>query len=245
MNLKNKVVLITGSSSGIGRTIAQNFSLNGAKILIHFKNDNNGALSTLKEIKKHSSGKIYQADLSKLEEVKRMFSEIRKDFKKIDILVNNAGHIKEGDIFENKIWQYEYENIFLCNLYSTQEFLKIPSKQQRKIINISSIYGGLNTGSTEYLIYSVFKGAINNLTVNLSRSLGNNVLVNAISPGYTWTNIWKGISKKEKESYSKKTLIKRFIQPEEIAHIARLLAENDAITGQIINVDGGVSLINI
>src|SRR5208337_104390 len=136
------------------------------------------------------------------------------------------------------VWQKQHENIFMSTVRTTEGFLKLSSKSQRKIINITSVYGGLATGNPEYLQYSVAKGALNNFTTTLAKALTKDTLVNAIAPGYTWTPAWEGISAAEKKRYGNSTKIGRYVQPEEIAHVAVMLAENDAITGQIITVDG-------
>ncbi len=242
MKLKNKNILVTGSSSGIGQAIAVALAQKGATILITYRNNKEGAQKTLKEVDKYSRGYIYQADLTKNTDAVKLFATIKKDLNDIDILVNNAGDAQPGDIFDNEKWLSQYENIFMSAVYATQNFLKLKANTPKKIINITSVYGGLTTGNPEYLQYSVAKAALNSLTMNLAKSLGKEVLVNAIAPGYTWTPPWEGISKQEKERYSKSTKIGRFVQSEEIAHVAVMLAENNAITGQIITVDGGLSL---
>jgi len=245
MVLKNKIILITGSSSGIGQAIAIAFAKKGAIILVHYNSNKEGGKQTLKEVNRYSKGYLYQANLTKSQEVINLFKSIKNDVSIVDILVNNAGDACLGDIFNEKMWQYQYNNIFQLVVHVTQEFLKLKSQIQRKIITITSIYGGLNTGNPEFLQYSVYKGALNNLTKNLAKSLGKNVLVNAIAPGYTWTPVWEGISKSEKVRYGNANNIKRFVNAEEIAHTAIFIAENDAITGQIITIDGGLELLNL
>ncbi len=245
MNLRNKVVLITGSSSGIGQAMAIAFAKKGASVLINFRSNKKGAEETLKEVKKHSTGRIYKADLTRPSDIKRMFTSIKRDVDHVDILVNNAGDLRSGDLFNEKVFQYEYESILLTAIHTTRVFLKMKSKSQRKIINITSIYGNLSTVNPEYFAYSLMKGALNNFTTILAKSLGKDVLVSAVAPGYTWTPPWGNVSRKEKERYGNSMKIKRFVQSEEIAQVAVMLAENDAITGQIITVDGGLSLVEM
>lgn len=245
MDLKDKKVLVTGSSSGIGQAIAVAFAQKGATVLITYRSNKKGAEATLKEVEKFSKGFTYQVDLTKTDEVSSLFDSIKKDVGVVDVLVNNAGDAQSGNLFDNDKWKSQYENIFLSTVYATQYFSKIKTSSQRKIINISSLYGGLETGNPEYLQYSVAKAAVSSLTTNLAKSFGKDILVNAISPGYTWTPPWEGISEEEKKRYTKSTMIKRFIEPKEIAHVAIALAENDAMTGQIITVDGGLSLLNL
>lgn len=245
MNLKNKIVLVTGSGSGIGRAIAIAFAEKGATILVHYRKNQEGAQTTLEEVKKHSEGKLYQSDLCNNAEVVTMFETILLDHQTIDILVNNAGDAKPGDIFDTAMWKYQLDTILMSTVYTSQAFLKLKSNDQRKIINITSLYGDPTTSNPEFMSYSAAKAAVSNLTMSLAKKLGKQVLVNAIAPGYTWTPAWKGISKDDKQEYEEATKIGRFIEPSEIAHTALWLAENDAMTGKIIPVDGGLSLVDL
>lgn len=244
MELANKRVLVTGASSGIGAAIAVAFAQKGAIVLVHYRRNDKGAQETLGEVGKYSSGRVYQADLSLRDRVKDMFSLLQQDGG-IDILVNNAGDARPGKTFDERVWEYEYKNIFLSALYATEEFLTLPSTTQRKIINITSLYGSLNTSSPDFFQYSATKAALANVTVNLAKLLGKDVLVNGIAPGYTATPSWKGTPEEEKRKIAGTTTIDRFIDPYEIAHTAVFLAENDAMTGQIITVDGGASLVRM
>jgi 3-oxoacyl-[acyl-carrier protein] reductase len=112
----------------------------------------------------------------------------------------------------------------------------------RKIINITSIYGNLRSGEPEYLQYSAFKGALANVTTTLNRATAPNVIVNAVAPGYTDTPAWAGVSREVRETYAGATLIGRFVMAEEIAHAAVFIAENDALVGQVLTIDGGTAL---
>lgn len=245
MDLKSKKVLITGSSSGIGQAIAIAFAQKGATVLIAYRKNQKGAEETLEKVKKYSQGFVYKADLIQIDDVKNLFEAVKKDAGEVDILVNNAGDAQPGNLFDEEKWKSQYESILLSAVHASQYFAKSEVRTQRKIINISSIYGGLAAGNPEYIQYSAMKAALNSLTMNLAKSFGKNILVNAISPGYTWTPPWERISSEEKERYAKATKIERFVEPSEIAHIAIALAENDAITGQIIAVDGGLSLLDL
>jgi 3-oxoacyl-[acyl-carrier protein] reductase len=245
MELKNKVVLVTGSSSGIGQAIAVAFAKKGAIVLVHFRSNEQGAKATLRGVKEYSKGRIYKADLTRPLDIQKMFTSIKRGVGRVDILVNNAGDARPGDLFDEEILKHQYKSIFMTAINTTRSFLEMKSKLQKKIVNITSDYGNLNMVNPEYAAYSMMKGALNNFTTILAKSAGKNVLVNAIAPGYTWTPPWEGVSRKEKIRYGNSTRIKRFIQPEEIAHVVIMLAENDAITGQVITVDGGLSLMDM
>ena len=242
MNLKDKKILITGASSGIGQAIAISCAQKGAVVLINYRKNLKGAEQTLKEVEKHSKGFIFQADLTDEKQIKKMFAEISSKVGQVDVLVNNAGDAQPGDFFDNEQWKNQFENIFFSALHVSQNFLKQNEKSAlRKILNITSYYGNIGSGNTEYFAYSVAKAALSSMTVALAKTDGK-VLVNAIAPGYTWTPPWEGISEAEKKMCESRTMINRYVAADEIALAAVGILENDAITGQIVTIDGGLSL---
>lgn len=242
MELKEKTVLVTGASSGIGRAVAIACAQKGAIVLIHYRKNKKGAEETLSEVEKYSRGKIFVADLADPKQIKGMFESFVDSVGPIDLLVNNAGDSQPGDFLNDEMWEFEFQNVFFPTLRVSQYFLKQKINiSLRKILNITSCYGLLEGGSIEYFSYSVAKAAIASMTVTLAK-VDSKVLVNAIAPGYTWTPPWEDISPQGKEFRESQTMIKRFIKSEEIGHLAVALLENDAITGQIVTVDGGLSL---
>jgi 3-oxoacyl-[acyl-carrier protein] reductase len=245
MDLQGKVVLVTGASSGIGKAIAIAFAQKHAHVLVHYGKNKAGARETLKEIEKISSGRLCQADLMDAEATKSLFDEIKRTAPTIDVLINNAGESRPGELNEDPIWEYEYKNIFLSAMRTTAEFIAMPSSHLRKIVNITSIYGNLATGDPDYLQYSAFKAALSNVTATLSKSAAPQILVNAVAPGYTETPAWAGASNESKEACARTTLIGRFVRPEEVAHTVIFIAENDALAGQVLTLDGGTSLKGI
>lgn len=242
MDLQGKNILVTGASSGIGQAIAVSCAKKGATVLIVCRKNRKGAEHTLKQVEKYSKGFIFQADLTNEGQIKRMFSKISDEVGHADALVNNAGDARPGDFFDNKTWKAQFENIFFSALHVSQYFLQQRKKSSLgKILNITSYYGNIGCGNADYFAYSVAKAALSSMTTTLAKTDGN-VLVNAIAPGYTWTPAWEGMSEAEKKQYTSRTTIKRFVTADEIAHAAIAVLENDAITGQIITVDGGLSL---
>src|SRR6266702_1880580 len=222
MELKGKAALVTGASSGIGKAIAVALAHKRAHVLVHYGRNKAGAQETLEEVEKFSSGRLYQADLMNREHITSLFEEIKKTTPEIDVLVNNAGDAQPVHI--------------------SQAFLSLPSSQLRKIINITSLYGNLHTGNPQYLQYSAFKAALANLTTTLSKSTAPKVIVNAVAPGYTETPALAGASKESLEAHARATSIGRFVSPEEVAHAVVFVAENDALVGQVLTLDGGTSL---
>jgi 3-oxoacyl-[acyl-carrier protein] reductase len=246
MNLKDKIILVTGASSGIGQAIAVACAKGGARVLVHYRKNKAGAETTLKEVKKYSDGEIFSADLTIPDEVKKLFKAVRQNNKSLDVLVNNAGEASLGEFDDLRMWEDQLRNIFLSQVYMSNEFIKFTKTNQlRKIVNISSIYGIFEMGKPTMPQYSAAKAAVNSFTVNLAKTYAPNILVNAVAPGYTWTPAWEGTSAKEKKGFEDRTSIKRYIKPEEIATMVKELLSNDAITGEIIRVDGGLHLLDL
>jgi 3-oxoacyl-[acyl-carrier protein] reductase len=176
------------------------------------------------------------------ESIASLFKEVQQTTRAIDVLVNNAGDARPGDINDDHVWEYEHQNIFLSAIHMSREFLSMPSSQLRKIINITSLYGNLNGGNPQYLQYSAFKAALANVTTTLNKSIAPKVIVNAVAPGYTETPAWAGASQEIMEALARTTSIGRFVTPEEVAHAVVFIAENDALVGQVLTLDGGTSL---
>lgn len=242
MQLQGKTALVTGSSSGIGRSTAIALAQAGVTVFVHYRKNEAGAQETLKEIEKHSSGSIYTADLTKEKDIAILFESLPTQ---PEILVNNAGEATPGALENWETWQHQWENIFMSQVRIAEQFLKKDNSELRKIVNVSSVYGILETGSPEFMQYSAAKAALNSFTLNLAKEWASSVLVNAVAPGYTWTEAWEGTPDQELETCKDLTKIKRFIQPEEIASAILFLLENDAVTGEILRVDGGLHLANV
>ena len=242
MELRGKVILVTGASSGIGKAIAIAFANKSAHVLVHYGRNEAGALETLQRNRERVKRRLYKADLMNPDDITSLFNELNRTTPTIDVLANNAGDAQAGDITNNTMWEYEYKNILLSAVHITQQFLLIQSLLLRKIINITSLYGNLHTGEPQYVQYSAFKAALAQLTTTMNKSTAPNVIANAIAPGYTETPAWAGASKEVVEAYARTTLIGRFLKPEEIAHAAIFIAENDALVGQVLTLDGGTSL---
>lgn len=250
MDLQGKTVLVTGASSGIGKAIAIAFAQKRAHVLVHYGNNKAGAQETLDQIARSSSGSIHQADLMNRDQIAALFADIKATRQTIDVLVNNAGEVRPGDINDDAVWDYEYKNIFFSAVQVSRHFLALPSSQLRKIINITSLYGNLLNGDPNYLQYSVFKAALGSLSTTLNKASAPRisapgVIVNAIAPGYTETPAWAGASKEDIEACAQATSIGRFVRSEEVAHTAIFIAENDALVGQVLTLDGGTSLVGM
>jgi 3-oxoacyl-[acyl-carrier protein] reductase len=246
MTIKGKTVLITGGAIGIGEAISREFAKQGANVIINYNRSEKEAVSLVKELTKNYEIKAIsiKADLSDSKEVENLFKLAAKQFSSIDILINNAGYSLGHDFLtsERGLWLKQYENNFLSSVECSQHFLSLENKGLRKIINISSIFGFDDKSDPEFMQYSASKAALNSFTKNLAKKFAPNVLVNAIAPGYVLTPQWETKSEQIKKDCMNETLIKRFIKPGEVSDAALFLAKNDAMTGTILLIDGGLAL---
>ena len=245
MNFNNQNVLVTGSSRGIGAAIIRKFASLGANVVINYVNDHESALQLKKEVEDKYNVKalVIKCDVSKEEEVKFMFEEIEKVFHSINILVNNAG-IAIDTTFEDKNVE-NFKKILDVNLIGTFLVSKYASKymlQEKKgrIINISST-NGIDTLYPESLDYDASKAGVISLTKNFARALAPYVNVNAVAPGWVYTDMNKEFTEEEMDEVKKDILLNRIGEPEDIADVVAFLASHEAryINSEIIRVDGG------
>ena len=240
--MSNKVVLVTGSSRGIGRSIAYTLAKEGYIVIANFNKSIEMAKS-LKEIadKENLNIDIFKADVSKRNEVKEMINYILQKYHKIDVLINNAG-IDQEKLFQD-ITDDDWNNIINVNLYSvfctTQEV--VPSMIQNKsgcIINISSIYA--ITGGSCAVAYSAAKAGIDGITKSLAKELGlSNIRVNSIAPGYIDTDMNKKFSEDIVNTIKDEIPLNKIGSPNSIAKCVKWLVEDEFTTGQVIAIDGG------
>jgi len=245
MKLDNKIALVTGASKGIGRATAIALAKEGCSVVINFKSDAKAAKEVLDECNQHSKGNVLlRADVSDEKEVLEMCKKIKQEFSHLDILVNNAGIFDESD---NPTNIEAFENVFRNNFLSAVMVTKhtIPLMQEGKIVNVSSIHGRLDHGRPSAAAYSAFKAALENWTKNLAKDLAPEILVNAVAPGRVATPMWGNPDAREQKELGQVHLIKRMIQPEEIADAIVFLAKNDAMCGEVLTIDGGMSLVTL
>ncbi len=171
-----------------------------------------------------------------------MFYKIRDEFSRVDILINNAGIFDENDNPTN-IGAFEnvYRNNFLSCVLVTKYAL--PLMKEGKIVNMSSIHARLGNGRPEAIAYSAFKAALESYTKNLARAVAPGILVNALAPGRVATPMWGDPDAAEQKELGSVHLIKRMIQPEEIADGIIFLVKNDAVCGEVLTIDGGMGLV--
>lgn len=237
-----KVVLVTGASRGIGREVAKTLAQKGYQVIANYNKSEEEA----KELKnKNPNIDIYQADVSKREEVHKMVGYIMEKYKRIDVLINNAG-ISMSGLFTD-VTDEEWNKMINNNLYSvfctTQEVL--PDMIVRKngcIINISSIWGLI--GSSCETIYSITKAGIDGMTKSLAKELGpSNIRVNSIAPGIIDTDMNKCYTEDEIEEIKKEIPLERVGKKSDIVKCINWLIEDEYTTGQVISINGGWGIV--
>lgn len=244
MNKKEeKVVLITGSSNGIGKSSIIKFASKGYNVVINYLSHEKEAIALKKMVEERYNVKALaiKADISNEEEVKKMVSVIIEKFRKIDTLVNNAGIVYDRDFEDIKI--SEFERTLKVNVIGAFIVVKEAIKFMPKgstIINVSST-NGTKTISPECLDYNISKVGLQSLTRDLAYQFKPDIRVNAVAIGWADTDMNKYLPSEYIEEETKKIYLKRFANPDEIANTIYFLAseESSYINGEIINIDGG------
>lgn len=242
-----KVVLVTGSSKGIGKATAVEFAkMGGVKVVINYLTDKEKAEELSNYLKQEYKIEtlVIKADVSNEEQVKNMIHEIINKYGRIDILVNNAGIVIDKEFEDRTVedWKRTLEvntiGTFLVSKYASESMMK---NKRGKIINVSST-NGINTFFPSSIDYDASKAAINNLTYNLAIQFAPYINVNAVAPGWVNTEMNKDLPRDLIEEETEKIYKKRFAEPEEIAKVICFLASEDAeyINGTVIKVDGGM-----
>lgn len=242
--LKDKVVLITGGDSGIGKAVALLFAKEGADIIIAYLNETNDAKQTKKEVETFSRKcTLIKADLSKESQCKKVIEKTIKIYKKIDILINNAAlHWESASLEEISTEQLlrTFQNNFFSYFWITKYALAFLSRGS-SIINTSSVTA--YRGSAHLIDYSATKGAIVSFTRSLAANLvDKGIRVNAVAPGPIWTPlISSSFSPKKNSEFGSDSPMKRAGMPNEVAPSFLFLASEDSsyITGQVIHPNGG------
>lgn len=244
-----KVVLVTGSSNGIGRGTIIRFAREGYNVIINYNKDEKNAYALKEETEKKYgvSASVLRCDISNEEDVKNMVSKIIEQYGHIDVLVNNAAIEICSDFNEKdresfiKVLNTNVVGTFLVSKYVGNEMKKVG---KGRIINISS-NNGIDKYDPSTLEYDASKSAIINMTYNLAKEFAPYINVNCVAPGWVKTEkieqLDKSLDNKFIASESEKILLGRFANVEEIADVIYFLSSKDAsyINGTVIRVDGG------
>ena len=249
MQLKDKIALVTGGSRGIGRGIVLALAREGAKVAFVFRGNQAAADALVAGVAATGGeAKAFQADVAETGAAQKIVDQLLAEWGRVDILVNNAGVICDGLFI--RMEQADWDAVINTNLNGTFAFCRAVAGQmalkQRsgRIINISSVAAEhVNAGQCNY---AASKGAVNSFTRALAVELGSrSVTVNAIAPGFIETDMTESIRNKAGDFIAKKLIpARRLGKPEDIAAAVVFLASPGAgyITGQVLTVDGGLSL---
>ena len=244
--LKGKIAVVTGASKGIGAAIAEHLAAEGATVVVNYASSKAGAEAVTKRITQNDGKAIaVQADVSKPEDIQRLFAETKKAFGKLDILVNNAGIYEflplEKITAEHFHKQYNLNVLGL--LLTTQEAVKHFSPAGGSIVNISSV--AADSAPATGSVYSGTKAAVNAITKSLAKELGpRKIRVNAINPGMVETGGLHsaGITESDfRKQIEAQTPLGRIGGPQDIAPAAVFLASPESawITGETLYISGG------
>ncbi len=241
------VALVTGASRGIGRACAIRLAESGYDVAVNYNSNEAKAAEVVAEIEKLGrKAAAYKADTADLKAVQGMFREVQKEFGQLDVLVNNAGVVDDAYLLMinedslSRSLDINIKGYFHC---AQQAALKMMSKKHGKIINISSVSSVLAVEGQG--VYSATKGAVNSMTATLAKELApRGITVNAVAPGFIETEMMDAIPEDKKAEYIKAIPMGKFGSAADVANtVAALCSEAfDYVTGQVIVLDGGLSL---
>jgi 3-oxoacyl-[acyl-carrier protein] reductase len=244
--LQGKVAVVTGASKGIGAAIAEHFAAEGASVVVNYASSRAGADAVVKRITDKGGKAIaVQADVSKPEDIKRLFAQTKSAYGKLDILVNNAGiyDFKPLEAITPEHFHKQFNLNVLGLLLTTQEAVKLIGPNGGSIINISSIVGQMPIKQAS--VYSATKAAVDAVTVVLSQELGpRKIRVNSLNPGMIETEGLHAVGFAEgdfRKMVESLTPLGRIGQPDDIARAAVFFASDEAgwVTGQTLLLAGG------
>jgi len=253
MDVKNWVVIVTGSATGIGAATAQLLAKQGARVVVNYTRSEKEAKDTAAACERlGAEALLCKADVAQDGDCRRMAEAAVKRWGRIDGLVNNAGTTKfvTHDNLEG-LTAEDFQRIFAVNVIGIYQMTRAVAPQMKaqgsgSVVNISSIAGVMGIGSS--IAYAASKGAANTLTLSLARALGPEIRVNAVCPGFVqgrWLRGGLGDEAYEAhmKSAEKQTPLRRAGTPEDMAEAAVwLLAGSRNITGEILMCDAGMHL---
>ena len=241
--LNDRVCIVTGGAQGIGAACAQRFARENAKVIVSDVNDAVG-----KQLADSIGGTYIHCDVGNKAEVDALVKQVMAQHGRIDVLVNNAGIFKVADFLD--IAEEDFDAVLRVNIKGAFLMGQAVAREMARqgsgsIINISSVVGVF--GNIGQANYAATKAGLIGLTKTWAKEFsmkGGNVRVNAIAPGYTMTDILKTVPQEMLDKFAAMTMLGRLGQPHEIASAALFLASDESgyITGQVLQVDGGMRL---
>ncbi len=246
MHLKDQVVLITGSTRGIGKEIAGKFAQHGATVIIVGRDESLARSVSEEFIRGGFKADFYGCDVTNLKSVEEMIDKILDKHNRIDILINNAGITKDNLLLRmtesdwDQVMTINLKGVFNCTKAVTKAMLKA---RKGKIINIASVIG--ITGNAGQANYAASKAGIVGFSKSIAREIASReITVNVVAPGYIQTDMTAQLPEKVREQILNQIPLQRFGQPADVAGVCLFLASPEAnyITGQTIVVDGGLAI---
>ena len=242
--LEGKVALITGATRGIGKGIAEVFAKEGAHVAFTYAGSVDKAKALEEELGKISKVKSYQSDASDYDAAQKLAADVIADFGKIDILINNAGITKDNLML--RMSKEDWDTIIKVNLDSVFNLTKAVIKPMMKarsgsIINMTSVVGV--KGNAGQANYAASKAGVIGFSKSIALELGSrNIRCNAIAPGFIETEMTAALDEKTVQGWREGIPLKRGGQPEDVANACVFFASDlsSYITGQVLNVDGGM-----
>lgn len=243
-DLNNKVAIVTGGAKGIGQAITKELAKNGVKVVINYNSSKGTAEKLITDLKEEGR-EVYavQADVSDLEQSRKLVEEAVNHFGRVDILVNNAGITRDSTF--KKLSEENWRKVIDVNLNSVYNTTSVAlphllESDAGRIINISSIIG--QAGGFGQTNYAAAKAGLIGYTKSLALELAKSgVTVNAICPGFIDTEMVQEIPENVREKIVAKIPTRRFGQPDEIARgVVFLCKDGEYITGQQLNINGGL-----
>ena len=248
MDFSGKCVLVTGSSSGIGAAIAQEFAAGGAKVAVHYRGNAQGAEDVAAAIReKGGECSLYQADVSDSAQAAELVKQVQADLGALDILINNAGTTRDTLVLSMSDEQWDAViNTNLRSVYAVSRaaLRGMLRKRWGRIINITSVVG--LTGQAGQANYAASKAGIIGFTKSLAREVASrNITVNAVAPGFIPSALTDVLNEEQRAGILSTTPMGRMGTTEEVAWaVAFLAAERSGfITGQVLTVDGGLVMM--
>ncbi|MCZ2085398.1 MULTISPECIES: 3-oxoacyl-[acyl-carrier-protein] reductase [unclassified Kaistella] len=242
--LEGKVALITGATRGIGKGIAEVFAKEGAQVAFTYAGSVDKAKALEEELGKITKVKSYQSDASDYDAAQQLAADVIADFGKIDILINNAGITRDNLML--RMSKDDWDTIIKVNLDSVFNLTKAVIKPMMKarsgsIINMTSVVGV--KGNAGQANYAASKAGVIGFSKSIALELGSrNIRCNAIAPGFIETEMTAALDEKTVQGWRESIPLKRGGQPEDVANACVFLASDMSgyITGQVLNVDGGM-----
>lgn len=245
-NSDSKVVVITGGSKGIGRSVAYKFAEQKSRIIIlHYDPDDSAAEETLNVLTQNGvEAESHRIDVSSFESVAALFNNILSTYEKIDVLVNNAGITKDRLLMRmseadwDDVINVNLKSVFNCTQATVKSMIK---KKSGKIVNIASVVG--QTGNAGQANYSASKAGILGFTKTVAREVASRgINVNAVAPGFIDTEMTEVLPEKVKDNLIQQIPLGKLGMPEDVAEAVYWLCSEKAayITGQVIHVSGGM-----